>query len=121
MPKVSPPAITVLTLTTSLLIIHFISGWDWPVIVSLVLGMSAVIVPKIAIKIDFGWKVITRLVGVAIQQIVLTLIFYFILTPVALISRWVSKRDPLNLSNRKSSTFADVNKTFQKKEFEKPW
>jgi hypothetical protein len=31
------------------------------------------------------------------------------------------KRDPLQLSNNSSSTFIDINKSFDKKGFENPW
>jgi hypothetical protein len=104
-----------------LLIIHFISGREWPVIAALVIGLCAVIVPIVAKKIDSVWHIVTRFIGMILQRIVLTLIFYLCLTPIALISKWIGRRDPLKLSHRGSTTFSDVNKTFRKKDFEKPW
>lgn len=115
------PTLTVLTISMSLLIVHFITKWDWPVIASLIIGIAGVISPKVGLKIEYVWKALTELLGFIVQRLVLTLIFYLILFPIALAAKLFSKRDPLQLSNNSSSTFMDINKSFDKKEFEKPW
>jgi hypothetical protein len=111
----------ILTMSMSLLIIHFLTKWSWPVIASLVIGMMGILVPKVGSKIAFGWKKITMFIGIILQRIVLILIFYIFLVPVAFASRLFSKRKPIQLSNEQSSTFIELNKSFDKKGFEKPW
>ena len=113
--------LTVLTISMSLLILHFVGRWDWPVIASLIIGVAGVVSPKLALKVEYLWKALTKLLGLMVQRIVLILIFYLFLFPMALVARLISKRDPLQLSNNSSSTFVDINKSFDKKGFENPW
>jgi len=113
--------LTVLTISMSLLVLHFITKSDWPVIASLIIGMAGAISTEVAVKIEYVWKALTKLLGLIIQRLVLILIFFLILFPVAVAARIFAKRDPLQLSNNSSSTFTDINKTFEKSGFEKPW
>lgn len=112
---------TVLTLSMSLLIIHFITSRDWPVIASLVLGVGGIVFPWFALKVDYFWKALTKFVGFVIQRLVLILIYYLCLFPIALAARLLRKGNPLQLSDDGSSTYVDAHKSFDKKEFEKPW
>jgi len=105
----------------SLLIIHFVTKWSWPVIASLVVGMIAILVPRAGSHIALGWKKITMLIGFILQRIVLILIFYIFLVPIAFTSRLFRKRKSIQLSDEPSSTFIELNKSFDRREFEKPW
>jgi predicted membrane protein len=111
----------ILTMSMSLLIIHFITKWSWPVIASLVIGMIAILVPRAGSNIALGWKKITMLIGFILQRVVLILIFYIFLVPIAFASRLFRKRKSIQLSDEPSSTFIELNKSFDKREFEKPW
>jgi len=113
--------LTVLTISTSLLVFHFITKWDWPVIASLIIGIAGVISPIAATKIEYVWKALTKLLGLIVQRLILILIFFLILFPVALASRLFAKRDPLQLFVDSSSTFTDIHKPFEKRTFENPW
>lgn len=55
-----------------------------------------------------------------VPKVVLSVIFFFILFPIALISR-LFKKDTLMLSKAHKSYFIDINKTFDSKSFEKIW
>jgi len=115
------PSVTVLTISMSLLIVHFITSWNWPVIASLITGVACVIFPGLAVKVDYIWKKVTSSVGVIVQHFILILVYYLFLFPLAMGARLFSKDDPLQLSNNSSSTFVDVNKTVSKKDLERPW
>jgi hypothetical protein len=111
----------ILAMSMGLLILHFIKRWDWPLIASLVIGMIGLLLPKPASAIAFGWKKFTMFIGFALQRIVLTVIFYVFLVPIAFASRIFRKRKPMQLSDEPGSTFIEVNKSFERKDFEKPW
>jgi hypothetical protein len=115
------PNVTVLTISMSLLIVHFITSWDWPVVASLITGVACVIFPALAVKVDYIWKAVTRSLGVIVQHFILILVYYLFLFPLAIGARIFSKDDPLRLSNNSSSTFVDVNKIISKKDLERPW
>lgn len=56
-----------------------------------------------------------------IPNILLGIIFFLLLFPIALLSRLFGKNDSLNLKNKSGSTFKNVNKEFDKISFEKTW
>lgn len=121
MKKTNHPTVTILALTTSLVVLHFITKMKWPLLASAILGGVSVVFPMIAVKVDYVWRFVTKGIGIVMQYLTLAFIFFFFLTPIALLSRMFSRRDPLQLSNNMPSTFLDVKKPFDKKGFEKPW
>ncbi len=56
-----------------------------------------------------------------VPNILLSLVFFFILTPIAWASRLFKDRDPLDLKNEKDSFFQDRNTSFDPSSFERPW
>jgi hypothetical protein len=121
MRNMTNPNVTVLTISMSLLIVHFITSWDWPVLTSLITGVACVIFPALAVKMDYLWKAVTRSIGIIVQHFILILVYYLFLFPLAMGARLFSQDDPLRLSNNSSSTFVDVNKAVSKKDLERPW
>ena len=61
------------------------------------------------------------LLSLIVPNIILSIIFFLFLFPIALLSRMTKKEDQLRLKNIYQSTFKEVNKTFDKKSFENPW
>jgi hypothetical protein len=75
----------------------------------------------LAVKVDYIWKAVTGSLGVIVQHVILILVYYLFLFPLAMGARLFSKDDSLQLSNNSSSTFVDENKTVSKKDLERPW
>jgi len=121
MKNTTNPNVTVLTISMSLLILHFITSWEWPVVAALTTGVACVIFPILAVKTDHIWKILTNVLGLIVQRLILILVYYLFLFPLAMGARLFSKDDPLRLSNNSSSTFVDINKVINKNEFERPW
>jgi hypothetical protein len=121
MKRINGAISTILTISMGLLIVHFITKWEWPVIASLVVGVCGIIFPKLALKIDYIWKALTKLIGAIVQRCVLILIFYLLLFPIAWAAKLFSKNKLLQLSDNSSSTFVDENRSFDKKGFERQW
>lgn len=71
--------------------------------------------------IDFIWMKLALLLGAVIPRILLSLIFYLFLTPIALLSRWLGDKDPLLLKRRSDSYFRTRVGEMKKTSFEKPW
>ena len=115
------PVKTILVITVGVQIIYFTTLWEPALLISLILGLIGVISKYLAIKIDFLWMKLTWLISLIIPNILLTIVFYIILTPIALISRLFSKKDEMFLINTSSSLFKENNKTFNKKSFQNPW
>ncbi len=119
--KSTNPAKTVLIITVGFAILFFLTKNNWFFYVSLIVGVLGAISDFLAEKIDWIWTKITWLLSKIVPNIIMTLVFYLVLTPVALLSRLFGKRDPIDLKNNQNSFFKEKNQAYSKTSFEKPW
>lgn len=117
----SDPSKTVLTITVGFLVLYLIAKMQWMLTVSIVVGITGILSTYLAKQIDFLWMKLTWILGQIVPNILLSVIFYLFLFPVALLSRLFGKKNLLNLRNSEKSLFKDKNKEFDKASFEKPW
>ncbi len=115
------PFRTVLTITAGFLVIYLIWGWQWALITALVSGIAGVLSTRLAGFIHWLWMKIAWLLSFIIPTLILTLIFYIILLPLALLSRIFRKEKPVVLENTRDSMFRDNIKIFGKDDFKNPW
>jgi hypothetical protein len=111
---------TILIISMGFLILHLMFHWQWAIIVSLVVGLIGITSSFLSRKIEWGWMKLANVMGYIVPNILLGLIFYLILFPISLLYRQFNK-DSLMLSNKHKSFFIEVNKTSNKKGFEKIW
>ncbi|MDO5977706.1 hypothetical protein [Flavivirga spongiicola] len=122
MKKYTPePFRTILIITIGFLIVHLITKLAWILFVALTIGFLGAISKTLAKKIDYLWIKLTWVLSMIVPNILLTIIFYMLLFPIALLSRFFGNSDPLKLKNNHSSLFIDVNKKFDKSSFKKTW
>lgn len=117
----SNPTQTILVITVGFLIIHFFSGWKWALNISLIVGVLGLFSDYLAEKIDYLWMKLTWVLSMIVPNILLSLIFYIFLTPIAILSRVFGEKNQLSLKNTKDSLFKDNIKPFDKTSFEKTW
>ena len=67
------------------------------------------------------WIGLAKLLSKIIPNILLSIIYFVVLTPLAIISRTIFNETYLNYNNKSKSFFKNVNKDFSKKSFEKSW
>ena len=104
-----------------ILIIYFNVEWNWLIIAAIGIGVLSITFKGIANGIDFFWFKLVWLLGKIIPNIVLAIVFYLFLTPLALLSRVLSKTNPLKLKNQYDSLFVKNNEEIDKSYFEKLW
>ena len=86
-----------------------------------VLLALAIFVKPVAALLARWWLWVSEKIAFLNSMIILTLLFYLVLTPVALIYRLFNK-DPLNLDlNNTGSFYAERNHTYAKADLEKMW
>jgi len=117
----SNPAKTVLTISMGMLVLYFFTKWQWPLWLSFGIGLIGLLSTFLSEKIEWLWMKLAWLLSLLIPKILLSIIFYLLLFPIALISKIFKKTDPLMLKNNSTSTFTTVNKKFSKENFEKIW
>lgn len=115
------PQETILTIIVGFLILSYIANLQWPLIVCIVIGVLGLFSNHIAIKINFFWMKLTWLLSKIIPNLILSLIFFLFLTPIALLSKIFTRKQPLILKKPSTSLFVTVNKRFKKSGFENPW
>jgi len=116
----SNPSKTILVIVTGLLIVDFFTKIDYLFAIILFLALVGVFSTYLSQKIEFIWFKLAYLLGLVIPNIILGLIFYFFLFPIALLSR-IRSRDPLFLKNNSNSIYREVNKSFDKLSFKNIW
>lgn len=117
----SDPLKTMLTISIGFLVVYFITKYNWAVTVSLIVGSIGVLSTYLSKKIHFLWMKLGWVLSLILPNIVLTLLFFIILFPVALLSRLFGEKDPLRLKNKYDSVFKETNKQFDPCSFENPW
>ena len=111
---------TVLVISMGFLAIYLIFGWKWAVYVSLSVGVLGIASTFISQKIEWAWMQLAKVLGYIMPNVLLSIVFFIFLFPMALLARLFSK-DPLMLSNKHKSYFIDINAQMDKKSFEKIW
>jgi len=119
--KTTNPTNTVLTITVGFVIVFLVFQWKWALTVSLLVGIAGLISNRLSSYIDFVWMQLAKVLSYIIPNILLSAIFYLFLFPIALLSRFFGKKDPLLLKNTKSSVYREVNKTFTASSLKNPW
>ncbi|MBW3466391.1 hypothetical protein [Arthrospiribacter ruber] len=117
----SDPTKTVLVITVGMILLYVIFSWEWAIYVSLTVGVLGMLSAYLAKKIDWFWGKLTFVLSLIVPNVLLSLVFFLLLTPIALASRLFGKKNPLNLKNTEKSLFKSVNKNFPASSFEKPW
>lgn len=121
--KKSEPIKTVLTITVGFLAIYFITKQkhDWMLLVAFGVGFLGLLSTFLSEKIDFLWMKLTWILGLIMPNILLSIVFFIFLFPIAILARVFGKKDPLYLKNNYKSTYREINRGFDKASFEKPW
>lgn len=84
-------------------------------------GILGFAIPAFVSVVEKLWFSLSKILGLILPNILLFLVYFLILLPVAIVYRNVSKRDELFLLNSKGSLFEATDKSFSKSFFEKTW
>lgn len=115
------PFKTVLTICGGLLVISLITKAFSILFIVAFLFLVSFFSNPFASLIDRLWMRLSLILSKIFPPILLTIIFYVFLTPIAILSRIFGEKNPLHIKNTDNSLFKTVNKKFEKSSFEKPW
>lgn len=110
---------TVLTIVVGFAVIFWITKMEWALYVAISVGVLGILSSWLRDQIDFLWGLLAKVLSYIVPNILLSLIFYFFLTPVAFLSKIFGKKDPLKLKNKSDSVYVVEEKTFAPESFEK--
>lgn len=90
-------------------------------ILAITIGLIGVFSEKANDKIILAWEKLTELLGYIMPNVLLSIVFYFFLTPLAFVNRLNRKKNPLQLKNSTNSVFITKRKEFTPESLEKIW
>ncbi len=99
------------------ILLSFILKKHWICLISFGVGFIGLAFPSLGIYLIRFLEKIKTIIGKTINAILLGIVFYLLLTPLATLQKIFSKQKPIN----PRSYFIDRNKTFEPSDFEKPW
>jgi len=111
---------TVLVISMGFLALFLIFEFKWAGYLSLLVGCIGALSDTLSQKIEWFWMKLSLVLSYIVPTILLTIIFYCILFPIALLSKLFTK-DPLLLSAKYDSYFVKVDKSMDKKSMENIW
>ena len=110
---------TVLTICMGFLLIYLFTDSQLFLYISLAVGILG-LSDYMSRLIDKGWMGLSKLLSYIVPNILLTLVFYLILFPFALINKLVQD-DPLLLSSDHNTYWVEDEEPTDPKSFEKSW
>ena len=120
--KSANPSKTVLIITVGFLVLYFFSKQNVFLYIAIGVGLLGSISDFLAEQIDWLWTNLGWVLSLIVPNIIMTIIFYLVLTPTAFLSRLFGKSDPMDLKNTQASLFKEKKETtFSTESFEKPW
>lgn len=118
-PTKTAPFRTVLTISVGFIVVFLVTKMKWALMVSLGVGLVGVFSTFLSEQIDFVWGKLTWVLSLIVPNIILSIIFYLFLFPIALLSKIFGKKDPMMLKNKSTSVFRSVEKQFDERSFER--
>lgn len=112
---------TILVIVTGFLALALFLKIDWLVTTALVVGLLAIFIPLAAKAIEWLWLKLALLLGWTNSRILLSVIYFGFLMPIAFISRAFTK-DPLTLKGKKAtSLFVHRNHGYRREDLNNIW
>jgi len=112
---------TVLVITVGFLVLYLVFKHHIFLTLSLIIGLAGILSSWLSVKIDLVWSKLSLLLGWICNTLLLTLIFFLVLTPVGLFRRLLGKGGMLRVLEEQRSNFTDREHTFTEQDMENVW
>ena len=111
---------TQLVMVTGFLVVAALLDSEIPAYFALFIGLTFLIIPAAGNALVFGWYKIAEVMSRIVNPIILGLMYFLFITPIALLFRLFGN-DPLALKDQRGSIYDYHDKTYKKEDLEKPW
>ena len=112
---------TILVILLGLVGFYIINKSIYILYAALVVGIISLVSQKACNYIHLAWMFFPKILSYIVPNIIMSLIFFLMLTPLSLLQKLVKKNKSVMLSNSSNSTFIITNKKIEQTNFEKPW
>ena len=111
---------TQLVIVVGLLVIAAIFDNEVPAYIALIIGLLCLIIPPAGQWLVWGWYKLAEIMSRIVNPIVLGLVYFVFITPIAILFRLFGN-DPLSLKEQRGSLYEYRDHTYSKEDLEKPW
>lgn len=115
------PIKTVLIISTGFGIIFLLFDLRWALYTSLFIGISGITSSKASQGIDYLWMKIAKVLSFIMPNIILSIVFYLFLFPIALMSKVFGSKSTFQMKNKNETLWLNKNTQVKKSSFEKMW
>jgi hypothetical protein len=121
MPERSKAYESVLALVFGLLLLALLHKHPVWLPIAVGLTLATLLSSWLARVVAWGWLSLSQAIGFVVSRILLGIIYFAVLTPIALLRRALG-RDPMHLKRpADGSGFFERNQSFAAKDLERPW
>ncbi len=111
---------TILIIVLGLLVLSYIFKNDTFVLVATLIGVFSMVFPILGKGVEWVWFKIAEVLGWINTRILLGIVFFVFLFPLALLTR-LGKKNMLQLKRTNGSTFINRNHQYKKEDLENMW
>lgn len=112
---------SVLVITVGFLVVYILLKAKMALYISLAVGLAGVFSFYLAEKIDWCWNKLSKLLGAINNYVLLTILFFLVLTPMGLIRRLLKKPSLGGIEKGGKSSFTDRDHRYTAKDLENTW
>lgn len=117
----NPASETVLAFVCMALIGYFIFEQKEFLFAALGIGLLGLLSKKFSQLLHGAWSFLSEKIGGVMSALLLSLVFFVILSPVAFLFRLFSKETPFYLPKDEKSTFSSRGYSYTQKDLKNPW
>ena len=117
----SNPYLTILSIVFGLLIFFLFIENKYILYLTIILSAFSIFSLSFSKLIENIWFKLSLGLSKIIPNILLTIIYYFLLTPIGIIVKIFNNKNEFIFKNQKNSTFKNQSKSFEKESFKRAW
>lgn len=112
---------SILGIVVGFAILFYFFQAQWLLGVSIIVGLLGLFSKTVAGWIHWGWMRLVGFIGYINSHLLLGIIFFIILFPIAMLYRLVNRKDTLQLKRSSDSSYTERNHAYTPKDLENLW
>ena len=112
---------TILVIATGFIALYFVFHLNYFITIAFIISVLSILSEWIANFIASLWLKLAKLLSYIAPNIIMSLVFFLMLTPIALLQKLLKRNSTFMMNDTQKSTFSDSNKSIDRTHFEKPW
>lgn len=114
---------TMLVITAGLLVLYLWLGNVWLLRGAVITALAGVFSPWLSAKVHAGWMLLAQGLGWLNGRVLLSVVFFLLLTPIAWLARRTGAASGFLLRKKKAdeSYYSERNHTYEPKDLENTW